>query len=74
MFVLIPYFQHRVYTVLDVIGSQRWLECTGYMQTLYALYKGLECSWILVATGVSWNQSPKGWIFENDANHTSTHA
>lgn len=59
MFVLIPYFRHRVYTVLDVIGSQRRLECTGYMQTLYALFKGLECSWILVPTGVSGISLPK---------------
>lgn len=59
MFVLAPYFRHRVYTVPDVIGSQRRLECTGWMQTLYARYKGLECSWSLVPTGVSGISLPK---------------
>lgn len=59
MFVLAPYFRHRVYTVLDVIGSQRRLECTGWMQTLYARYKGPECSWSLVPTGLSGISLPK---------------
>lgn len=59
MFVLAPYFRHRVYTVLDMIGSQRRLECTGWMQTLYARYKGPECSWSLVPTGVSGISLPK---------------
>lgn len=53
------------------VSSQKWLECIGYLQTLYALYRGLGYSWILVPTGISGISLPNGPL-KMKPNDTST--
>ena len=70
VYVFLFLISYSVYTVLGMISSERWPTCIGYMQTPYALYKGLKHPWILAPTGISGISLPRDEPFKNDAGST----